>query len=70
MHMRAFTESIGPVKHPADQDIIFAEDAAADRANTVIIAAKAEEAAFYMHNPVPTAVQGRKSKGFDQFAFV
>jgi len=66
MDMGTVQKGIGPFKHPADKDFIFPEYMTADRTKPVPFSAKAVNTAFYMHQAVFTAVQGRKSKGFYQ----
>jgi len=57
----------GAFKKPGNEDFVFFEDFAADRANAVPVSVEAVDAAPYMHEPVFAAVQGRKGQGADQF---
>ena|GEM_PF-4982599 len=51
-----------PFEHPADQDLIFQENMAADRTDPIPIPAQTINTAFYMHHPVFAAVEGRISQ--------
>jgi hypothetical protein len=59
----------GALKHAGNEDITHSKGGAADRAVARAAAFDAVGAASYVHEPVFAAVQRRKSRGADQFAF-
>ena len=59
----------GALKHAGHKDLVFLEGAAADRADPRPVSVEAVNAAFDVHKPVLAAVEGRKGRGFHQFAF-
>jgi hypothetical protein len=55
-------------KHPGDEDVVFPEAGAADRADPLPFAVKAVHAAPYVHEPVLSAAKRGEGRRFDQFA--
>jgi hypothetical protein len=57
--------AVRALKHPGDEDVVFPETGAADRADPRPPAVKAVHAALYMHEPVLSPGKGREGGGFD-----
>jgi hypothetical protein len=58
-------DAAGTFKHPGDEDVVFPETGAADRADPLPFAVEAIYAAPYVHKPVFSPGKGRKSGRFD-----
>ena len=59
----------GALKEAANEDFLLSQDYSANRANPIPFSQKAVNATLDVHEPVLSAVQGRKSRGFYQLSF-
>ena len=60
----------GAFKEAADKNFAIGQNNAADRAYPLPFSVEAVNAAFYVHKPVFSAVQGGKGNGLYQFTFL